>query len=268
MLKKTEQICNQYGIKPKHKHGQNFLIDEGVYECIIEAADIKPDETILEVGPGLGFLTERLAAKAKKVITVEIDPDICRILPLRLGEEGITNVELINADILSLPDLPPFDKIVANLPYNISARFLRYFLSGPVRPKSLVLMLQKEVVERICAQPPEMSILACAVQYYAKPTYLETVAREAFWPAPQVTSALVRIDVNPEMLDKQAEKMLFQLIKIGFAAKRKMLKNNLAAGFRISTSEAEERLLQSGVLPNARAQELSLADWERLGTFF
>jgi 16S rRNA (adenine1518-N6/adenine1519-N6)-dimethyltransferase len=270
LLSLTRKICLQKNFWPQKKHGQNFLIDESAYQVILEAANLKKTDTVLEVGPGLGFLTERLARSVKKVIAVEIDEALYSFLPERFDDLGINNIELVNEDILHLTSDFAYDKIVANLPYNISAHFLRNFLSKKNPPKELVLMLQKEVVERICAKPPKMSILSISVQYYAEPTLVAIVPRASFWPEPKVDSAIVKIVLKdkPFYHDASLEKKFFQLVKCGFSSRRKMLKNNLAGAYQISQVEAEKKLSQAGIANSVRAQELSLVDWHNLlGTF-
>jgi 16S rRNA (adenine1518-N6/adenine1519-N6)-dimethyltransferase len=285
LLKTTKQLCHLYDIKPARSRGQNFLIKEEVYEKIIKAAELKKDDVILEVGPGLGFLTTRLAKIVKKVVAVELDNKLAEILKTGLMAQGIGNVEVVNEDILEIPplNLPLVEgespqgrgfKIVANLPYNITSIFLRKFLSAENKPEMMVLMLQKEVAERITVSPPEMSLLAVSVQFYAKPEIIGIVQASSFWPRPEVDSAIIKLTVETQNLASlkkthnhasvQNEKEFFRLVKIGFSAKRKMLKNNLAAGYHIPQEEAEERLKNNGFNPKIRAQELSVEDWLKL----
>ncbi len=288
LLENIKNICNKSGIIPARSKGQNFLIDEDVYNRIIDNAGINKDDTVLEAGPGLGILTEKLAQKVKKVVAVELDDKLANFLNIKFA--NYKNVEIINGDILDLRikiyDLRAKDNngeylenkilnssfvnlescynIVANLPYNITSVFLKNFLtSNP--PQSMTLMLQKEVAERIIAQPPEMSILSFSVQYYADPKILFYVSRDKFWPQPEVDSAVVRIDLKPDLVrDVDKEKDLFRLVKVGFSSRRKMLKNNLMSGYKISQEIAKNRLKKAGIDEKARAQELSLAEWEKL----
>lgn len=302
LLKTTKQLCRLYDIKPARSRGQNFLIKEEAYEKIIKAADLKKDDIVLEVGPGLGFLTTRLAKIVKKVVAVELDDKLAEVLrtglmaqgiyPVKSGDAGILpsaklfdrvkNVEIINGDILKIPplNLPLVKgespqgrgfKIVANLPYNITSIFLRKFLSAENKPAMMVLMLQKEVAERIIARPPKMSLLAVSVQFYAEAKIVEIVPAACFWPKPEVDSAIIKLTVETHnyasprgRASVQNEKEFFRMVKIGFSAKRKMLKNNLAAGFHISPEEAEERVKKAGFNPKIRAQELSVEDWAKL----
>jgi len=268
-LPKIKEICRLFKISPQRSKGQNFLISESVYDYIVKAADLRAEETVLEVGPGLGFLTAKLAARVKQVIAVELDDKLADYLQAGLDWQNITNVKVVNQDILkfNLADHFPDEnipyKIVANLPYNITSFFLRHFLSIKRRPASLVLMLQKEVAERIVAQPPEMSLLAVSVQYYAQPEILRIVKAGNFWPEPKVDCALVKLIVNGGGSPVE-DKLFFRLLKLGFSAKRKMLKNNLAAGLKISAAELENILFNNNFNPQTRAERLSLADWKKL----
>jgi len=273
LLSRTRDICQLLNIKPARSKGQNFLINEKIYDDIIKAADLGPEDTVLEIGPGLGFLTAKLAQKAKKVIAVELDDKLADYLQVAVDSQDIANVEIINEDILKFnwPDYwrtaagsSPSYKIVANLPYNITSIFLRLFLSQEPRPESLVLMLQKEVAERITATPPDMSILAVSIQYYATPEIIRTVKAGNFWPEPEVDSAVIRIKLDSRAYDPAEDKLFFRIVRVGFSAKRKMLKNNLAGGLKISPPTIEKALVAAGLPLQVRAEGLSLEDWRKL----
>ncbi|MFH0955910.1 MAG: 16S rRNA (adenine(1518)-N(6)/adenine(1519)-N(6))-dimethyltransferase RsmA, partial [Candidatus Falkowbacteria bacterium] len=257
--------------KPARSKGQNFLIREEIYDDIVAAANLKLDDIVLEVGPGLGFLTAKLAKQAGRVIAVELDDKLVEVLRTGLLAQGIKNVEVVNEDVLkftSKTSLTPLFKgsykIVANLPYNITSIFLRKFLEMENKPKLMALMLQKEVAKRICAEPGDMSLLAVSVQFYAKPEIVQIAGRENFWPQPEVDSSVVKISPHASFLAGEKEKDFFRLVKFGFSAKRKMLKNNLAAGFKMSQNEAENKISKAGFNPKVRAQELSVGDWLKL----
>ena len=296
LLEQTARLCRLYDIKPARSKGQNFLIREEIYNQMVAAADLKPADTVLEVGPGLGFMTAKLAARAGKVLAVELDDKLAEVLMTGLLAQGIKNVEVVNEDILKIsichsreggnpeiskdngralfwiPDQVRDDrkkfKIVANLPYNITSIFLRKYLSeAEIKPELMVLMLQKEVAGRITAKPGEMSLLAVSVQFYAKAEIVEIVPKNNFWPKPEVDSAIIKLKVKSEKL-KIKEKEFFRLVKFGFSAKRKMLKNNLAAGFRMEPAEAENKIKQVGFNGKIRAQELSVEDWRKLFSAF
>jgi 16S rRNA (adenine1518-N6/adenine1519-N6)-dimethyltransferase len=280
LLNKTKKICENYNIKPTRSKGQNFLINEDVYEDMIEASEIKKDDIILEIGPGLGFLSERLARKANKVVAIELDDKLFIFLENKFKKENISNIRIINKDILKIFNLSDcFSqeeikkyKIVANLPYNITSIFLRKFLENiDLRPKNITLMLQKETAERIVASPGKMSLLSVSVQLYAKVEIIKYVLKENFWPMPEVDSAIINIvpfSSSENRFDKKNEKFFFQMIKHGFSSRRKMLKNNLAGGYGISNQKAEEILTKSGFNKKIRAQELSVDEWKKLFVAF
>ena len=273
LLEKTKQLCKEYNIKPVRSRGQNFLITEDIYNEMIDAANLNKDDIVLEVGPGLGFLTERLAKKVKRVIAVELDDKLVAILKIRLKELNIRNVEVVNEDILQLR-ITNYElrinnfKVVANLPYNITSIFLRKFLSDKVKPSSMTLMLQKEVAERIVASPPKMSLLAVSVQFYAKPEIVRIVSKDNFWPQPEVDSAVIKLRITSDpplqSYGVASEKDFFRLVKIGFSARRKMLKNNIASGLQIDQNEVIKKLKKVGLDNKIRAQELSLNKWKEL----
>jgi 16S rRNA (adenine1518-N6/adenine1519-N6)-dimethyltransferase len=268
LLSQTLELSRLYGLKPDHSKGQNFLVEEEFFDAAISAAEIRPTDTVLEVGPGLGFLTEKLAKISQKVVAVELDKKLADFLGAKLITQKIDNVELINDDILKIRDdfFAGWDyKIVANLPYNITSIFLRKFLTAKNKPQSLVLMLQKEVAERIVAEAPQMSILALSVQFYARAEIINIVPAEAFWPQPKVNSALIKIVLKPlTELPPVNQELFWRLVKIGYSAKRKMLKNNLGNGLHLDPPEIEKGLIEIGYNAKVRAQELSLEDWLNL----
>lgn len=286
LLEKTKELCRIYDIHPARSKGQNFLVNEDVYDRLVEVADLKSDDVVLEVGPGLGFLTGKLAKAVARVVAVELDDKLADVLKTGLESQGVANVEVVNLDIMKLGSgsrkldsgnnyniqtsnfkLPASYKVVANLPYNISSVFLRKFLSeAENKPEIMVLMLQKEVAERIVAKPGEMSVLALSVQFYADAEIIDHVPSKDFWPEPEVDSAIIRIKLKNKNAyqDDKYEKSFFRLVKFGFIAKRKMLKNNLAAGYHIKQTEAEEKIVKAGFNPKIRAQELSVDDWKKL----
>lgn len=259
-------------LKPKKSLGQNFLKDEAVLNRIIEAANLSNDDVVIEVGPGQGALTGKLVEKCKQVIAVELDDRL--IEPLHTKFVGINNLEIIHDDILkiNLPQLVGEKlkvdnyKVVANIPYYITAPIIRLFLETKIPPSEVIFMVQKEVAERICAKPGEMSILAVSVQYYAKAEFCFTVFKESFDPVPKVDSAILRItrNNNQETITKEETKKFFRVVKSGFSAKRKTLINNLSNGLQIDKKEIEEKLLSLGFSANTRAQELGVEDWKKL----
>lgn len=270
IFKKTKELCQLYNIKPARSRGQNFLIRESVYDDIVDIAELDENDVVLEVGPGLGFLTQKIAERVKKVVTVELDEKLVEVLKINLQMNGVKNVEVVNMNVL---DFDPSVlgtkkyKIVANLPYNITSVFLRKFLSKvDNKPESIILMLQKEVVERIVAKPPKMSLLAVSVQYYAKAKLAQYVPKEDFFPSPEVDSAIIEIsEIESSQKD---ERDFFRLVKFGFSSKRKMLKNNLAGCLQLSQDDVVEKIKRAGFGEKVRAQELSVEDWKVLKRIF
>jgi 16S rRNA (adenine1518-N6/adenine1519-N6)-dimethyltransferase len=269
LLKKTQEICRIYDIKPQRSMGQNFLVSLEVYKKIVASANIKKEDVVLEVGPGLGFLSAELLKEAKKVIAVELDAKIAKVLELALSAHSIDNLEIISENILDFnaDTLEKDYKIVANLPYNISSVFLRKFLSADNKAKSLTLMLQKEVVERIVAEPGKHSLLSLSVQYYSQAKYVDTVKKENFWPQPKVDSAILHLDIKEDKdisLSKDEQKIFFILLKFGFSAKRKKLINNLVGALQVENKLIQTKMQAADIDISIRAQDLSLNDWQRL----
>ena len=267
LLKKTKEICRLFEINPERSKGQNFLVSSQVYDDIVRMSDIKSDDEILEVGPGLGFLTVRLAKQANRVVAVELDDKLAGYLQAGLAASGQEKIKVINQDILKFNPSSEFNnnyKIVANLPYNISSIFLRSYLSGPKKPEKIILMLQKEVAQRIVAKPGDMSLLALSVQYYSEAKILQYVNSYNFWPEPEVDSAIIEIELKNRSFNFVDDKIFFRLAKAGFSAKRKMLKNNLAGGLYLGPNKILSAFLQAGILEKSRAEDLSLDDWYKL----
>jgi 16S rRNA (adenine1518-N6/adenine1519-N6)-dimethyltransferase len=267
LLSKTREICRLIGINPKRSKGQNFLINERIYNDIIKAADLKSSDEVLEVGPGLGFLTVKLKKEVARVVAVELDDELANYLKIGFGASDEEKVKVVNLDILKFnlkQEFPENYKIVANLPYNITSIFLRMVLSGNCRPELLVLMLQREVAERIIASAPDMSLLALSIQYYADASIIKNVAAGNFWPEPKVESAIIKIVVRAEKHDAATDKLFFRMAKAGFSAKRKMLKNNLVGGLKIESEIIINTLNKIGLDIKVRAEDLSLADWHKL----
>jgi len=269
------RLLQYYGIKPDKRLGQHFLADAGPVRAAVEAAELGPADTVLEVGPGLGILTHALTERAGRVIAVELDARMRKVLADQLGHRE--NLTVVDADILAVDPAALVGapegvrgrlagyKVVANLPYQITSAVLRHLLEARVRPERLVVMLQKEVAERIMARPGDMSILAVAVQLYARPSLVCLVSPEAFLPPPKVDSAILRLDVYPDLALPLADlDRFFRVVRAGFGQKRKQLRNSLGAGLGLSAQEAAEHLVASGIDPQRRAETLSLEEWGRL----
>jgi len=256
-----KELLQKYSKRPSKSMGQNFLIDKSVLANIIKTANIEPGDTVLEIGPGIGTLTQELAKKAARVITVEKDPMMVAILQETLV--GFSNVKVLQEDILSAKlELPEKYNVVANVPYYITSPIIRLFLEAKHQPQEMVLMVQKEVAQRICATPPDMSILAVSVQFYAKTNIIATVSKGCFWPVPNVDSAIIVITPTPTKNVDTAK--FFKIIKAGFAHPRKQLAGNLTEGLGMQKTDVETWLLQHNIKPNQRAETLSLQDWLNL----
>ncbi len=262
-----KQLLQLYDIAPKKSLGQNFLFDLPVLSRIVDAAQLSADESVLEIGPGLGSLTHVLASRAAEVVAVELDD---RLIPILQGELGTyDNVTIRHGDILKQDPAALFDrdyKVVANVPYYITGAILKHLLSAPQKPLMMVLTVQKEVAERVVAEPPNMSLLGVSVQYYGTPTIVDTIKAGAFWPRPDVDSAVLRIDLTGGQRATD-EQRFFKVAKAGFSQKRKQLKNNLGVmGF--SKDEISAGLAQAEIEGSRRAQTLTIEEWERLTNAF
>ncbi len=255
-------ILQRNGLRPKRSLGQNFLIEESILDRIASSADITSIDNILEIGPGLGSLTEKLANAAGQVVAIEIDSTLFPILNENLSEYA--NIKLVNEDILKINPAHHFGgpfKVVANIPYYISTAIIRHLLSGRDKPTMLVLTLQKEVAQRTVADPGKMSLLSVATQLYARASMLFTIKAGSFWPRPEVDSAVLRLVVEP--FDKYKisdESTFFAIVRAGFSQKRKQLKNNLSQ-LGYSTDQIKNLLKQANVDGKRRAETLSVEEW-------
>jgi 16S rRNA (adenine1518-N6/adenine1519-N6)-dimethyltransferase len=262
-------LLKKYGLRPHKGLGQNFLQDPVALEKIVTAAEIRPTDTVLEIGPGLGSLTRYLAASAHEVVAVELDQHLLPALKAVLAP--YQNVRLIHGDILELsPDdlIQEQDYVVAaNIPYYITSAVIRHLLESKEKPRRIVLTIQNEVAKRICEKPGDMSLMALSVQVYGKPRVVAHIPAGAFFPAPSVDSSVLVIDIYPSPLIPQEHlESFFRLIKAGFGQKRKTLRNSLSSGLGIRPTNAAELLLRAGIDPQRRAETLSIEEWERLAT--
>ena len=278
-LVQTRRLLRHFGLRARKGLGQHFLIDEEVLHLITSAAELAPTDVIMEIGPGLGVLTKELAKKAGWVITVELDNSLAAILKQTLA--SFNNVAVINEDILQIDPAAllqeqkvkfpsaitsPFSyKVVANLPYYITSSVLRHFLEARVKPQIMVVMVQKEVAEAIVAEPGQMSVLSISVQFYGEPRIISYVPAQCFYPAPEVDSAILRIDLYPQSVVAVADKDgFFELVRAGFSASRKQIGNSLAQGLRLPKAEVLSLLEKVGIAPQRRAETLTLEEWARL----
>jgi len=260
-------LLKRYGLRPHKGLGQNFLQDPIALEKIVAAAEIRPTDTVLEIGPGLGSLTRYLAASAREVVAVELDQHL--LPPLKSVLAPYQNVRLIHGDILELsPDdlIQEQDYVVAaNIPYYITSAVIRHLLESRQKPRRIVLTIQKEVAKRICEKPGNMSLMALSVQVYGKPHIEAHIPADAFFPSPNVDSSVLVIDIYPTpLVPHEYLETFFRLIKAGFSQKRKTLRNSLSAGLAIPPPSAAELLEGANIDPQRRAETLSIDEWERL----
>jgi 16S rRNA (adenine1518-N6/adenine1519-N6)-dimethyltransferase len=275
LLGSTKKLLRRYNIRTKKSLGQHFLIDDTVLEKILSAADLTREDTVIEVGPGLGLMTAELAKRAGWVIAIELDNRLASILTENLPTE---NVVVLNKDVLgtdpgtllkgSAPHFPPQlheYKVVANLPYYITSPVLRHFLEAPVKPATMVVMVQKEVANTIVADAGDRSVLSIAVQFYGKPSIVTDVPAAAFFPPPEVDSAVVKIDVykkSPVPVDNVEG--FFKLVRAGFTAARKQVANSLTQGLGLPKEEALALLAKAKIDPQRRAETFTLEEWAAL----
>ncbi len=246
--------------------GQNFLENEEVVDKILSVADLSSQDTVLEVGPGQGAITEKLCPKVKQVIAIEKDKELVEYLQNKF--KSTKNLKIIAGDILqqqySIFNIKDY-KIISNLPFYLTSRFLRIFLELENKPTMMVLIIQKEVAQRICDEAPQASLLSNSVQFYAKPEIIAFVSKKNFNPAPEVDTAIIKINVLQEPRIKVDDvNKFFKILKIGFSQKRKQLHNNFSSGLHISKEETKELLQKAGIDSERRAQTLSLEEWAKL----
>lgn len=270
LIVQTRSMLRQMGIRGGRRRGQNFLVDRGVLNEIVGAAELKPADSVIEIGPGLGLLTRELIKKAGTVIAIELDERLAGALGQAL--DNPPNLHIINGDILRV-DLKALleslhvseYKVVANLPYYITSPTLRYFLEAPLKPDLMVVMVQQEVGETIVAGPGDMSLLSVSVQFYGQPEIIAKVPAEYFHPQPKVDSVVLKIPVYKELKVKVSDpNRFFNLVRAGFSSKRKQLRNSLASGLKITIQEAAALLEQAGIDTRRRAETLNLAEWASL----
>lgn len=267
----SARILKKYGTRAEKSLGQNFLDDELVLQKIVKTAQLSNADTVLEIGPGLGSLTCHLAVSAKEVVAVELDKHLIPILTDVLTP--FKNVRVIQGNFLDfrIHDLIQAESfmVIANIPYYITSAIIRHLMENLPRPKRVVLTIQKEVAQRICAEPGDMSLLALSVQVFGQPAIAFEIPAIAFFPEPNVDSAVLKLDAYPEpVIPSDKLDSFFKLAKAGFSQKRKTLRNSLSGGLSISSIDAENLLKASGIDPKRRAETLSLTEWAFLTTTF
>jgi 16S rRNA (adenine1518-N6/adenine1519-N6)-dimethyltransferase len=279
-----KELLAKYETRPSKGLGQNFLIDKNILNKIITASDLKATDVILEVGPGLGTLTQELSKKAKRVIAVEKDKTMIEILKETLFD--FKNTQIVQGDILKIENWDLIEncklkienyKVIANIPYYLTSPLIRKFLESENPPEEIVLMLQKEVAQRICSKPPDMSLLAVSVQFYADAKIISNVSKNCFWPAPKIDSAIIKITPRGQTSRPTggltSTDLFFKIVKAGFSQPRKQLVNNLAGlkdlnGVKLTKDKISEWLLENNLSSNQRAETLSISDWINLTNNF
>lgn len=259
-------LLRRLGLSARKGLSQSFLTDSYVARDIVNAAELSPEDEVLEVGPGLGVLTRELVKVARRVVAVELDPKLAGLLPTLAPAPKC--LEVIQADILDFDPSYAFAnryKVVANLPYHISSPLLRKLLTAQLKPTLMVVMVQKEVAERMAAKPGDASLLSIMVQLYARVSIVRYVSAAQFYPMPKVDSAVVKLEVydRPPVVVDDPEAML-KVVSAGFSRRRKQLHNALAQSLWFPPGGAYEVLEMAGIDPARRAQTLSLEEWARL----
>ena len=269
-----KETLRRFNFTPKKSLGQNFLFDPAIIDRIVAAGEVTANDVVLEIGPGAGSLTRCLAESAKEVIAVELDDRLIPILEYTLAD--YPNVKIVHGDILEIETSEVFKtsevstsevyKVIANIPYYLTSAIIRHLLESKTKPSLIVLTVQREVAERLCAQPPEMSVLAVSVQVYGEPHIVGKIPAGAFYPKPDVESAIVRIDLfaAPPFASGEGTDQFFSMVKAGFSQKRKKLKNALASGLKIKMEEVEEMLSKAGIDSNRRAETLTVEEWKKI----
>jgi 16S rRNA (adenine1518-N6/adenine1519-N6)-dimethyltransferase len=273
------QLLRKSGFKPKKRLGQHFLVDEAVLERILSAAELSPGDIVVEIGPGLGILTEGLARRGAKVIAVELDAKLVALLKKRLA--AFPDVKIVHADILEVTpaqllkdNLPASElargyKVIANLPYYITSPVLSHFLEAQPRPSEMVVMVQKEVGEAIAAAPGKMRLLSVKAQFYSRPAIISYVPAASFYPPPKVDSVILRLDVYSQLpIEVSDVASFFDIVMHGFSAPRKQIRNSLAHSLEMPPSQVALLLEKAEIEAKRRAETLSLEEWRELWKIF
>lgn len=269
-LRQIRAWLQEYHVRPSKGWGQNFLTDRRVALRVLDAADLQPEDVMLEIGPGLGALTLLAAERVRQVIAVEVDARLVAILQTVIDEQRLPNITIIQANALSqsVPELlrgEPQAKVVANIPYSITSPLLEHLLKYNSYIPVIVLTVQQEVAERLVAKPGSAAYgaLSLFVQYHTQAEYLGRVPNTAFYPQPEVDSAIVRLTPVPDRLPPLEQKWFFKLTRAGFGKRRKTLRNALTTLFD-DADRASAILRRSGIHTSTRAEELGLEQWMHL----
>lgn len=252
------------GDRPKKSLGQHWLRDDAALNAMCDAADVSSKDTVLEIGPGLGTLTEKLAERAKRVVAVEFDRNLAHELSQKYTSH---NIEIVEQDILKfdLTNLPPDYKVVSNIPYYLTSNLIRVLSETANPPTIVALLVQKEVAERVVADPGDMSILSVTAQYYWDASLGRIVKAELFEPPPKVDSQILILKWRQKSRFENADsKEFFRIVKAGFSQRRKTLHNSISAGLQLNKSDVDAYLMEAKIEPATRAQSLSLEQWHDL----
>lgn len=263
-----KSLCKEYNLSPSKKYGQNYLISDTPIQKMIEAGELNIDDTVVEIGPGFGALTFAISPRVKKVVVFEIEKKLERYWNIQ--QQEYLNVDIVWGNALTnIMEFIRHDtgsyKVLANLPYQITSHAIRTLLELENKPERIVIMVQKEVAERICASTGDMSILAVSVQYYGTPEIVTHVEKENFWPSPKIDSVIVSIR---GIQDRKNTVQFFRIVRAGFANKRKQLWRNLSVGLGLSAEHTKYALKNIVGNEKVRAEELSVENWIQLVEMF
>lgn len=265
-LPELKKLLRRFNIEPRREQGQHFLIDRGVRDSIIKASGVGPHDDVLEIGPGVGCLTEALVKRAQRVVAVELDRQLARWLTARFQDAPNCTVVQDDARTVDLQALGLRDRqyhLISNLPYTITSYTIQQALTQVPRPSAITLVIQREVAERIVAPAGEKSLLTISVDYFAEARIAQIIPPAAFWPIPAVHSALITI-MPREQRSALDEGAFFRVVKAGYSSRRKQIRNSLAAGLQKEPKEIDIILEKAAIAPTARAQELEVQDWLRI----
>jgi len=267
--KTITEVLSKHHLWSNKRLGQNFLVDKSALKTIIKTAELNSKDYVLEVGPGIGTLTQKLCENARWVLGIEVDPNMIKILKETCSK--YRNLKIIQRNILAidltkvLSQVPSY-KVVANLPYYITQPVLRNFLeTQDFKPETMILMVQREVAEKICTKKNDMSLLSVSINFYADPELIEIVKKDSFFPVPKVNSAIIRLkNIGIKYPEIKNIDLFFQIVKAGFSQKRKKLHNSIASGLRIENIEIKNILKKAKIDSNRRAETLSLNEWQNI----
>jgi len=262
---KIKALFKKYNLHPSKRLGQNFLVDINVVRKVVKSANLQPEDVVVEIGPGIGILTQQIAKKAKQVVGVEKDPKMIEILRETLRD--YKNIRIVNADILKINIANYLTattnyKVVANLPYYIVSPIIRKFLRNKYPPKEMILIAQKEVAQRICSKPPKMNLLAVSIQLFSKVEIVSYISRKSFFPQPKVDAAIIKIKPSAKKPIKIAgDDLFFEIVEAGFSHPRKQLLNNLVKKLKLNREQVYMWLSKNNISPSQRAETLTVDDW-------